>query len=152
MLLLPPLALLLGACSGGAVPVEAPEVDDADAAACADLVEALPETLAGESRREIDPSDAAAAAWGDPAIVLTCGVDEPAAYDDFASCIEIDGTGWFTPDEPLADPGADIVVTELTHRPRVALLVPAEHRGQDSVLTGVAGPVSEALERASRCR
>jgi hypothetical protein len=146
------LALVLGSCSGGAVPVEPPDLDEADAAACADLVDALPETLAGESRRDVDPDGAPAAAWGDPAIVLTCGVAEPAAYDEFASCIEVDGTGWFTPEESLTDPGADLVVTELTHRPRVALRVPAEHRGQDSVLAGVAGPVREVLERDSRCR
>jgi hypothetical protein len=145
-------ALLVASCSGGGVPVEAPAVGGSDAAACADLVDALPDTLAGEPRREVEPADSAAAAWGEPAIVLTCGVDEPAAYDDFASCIEVDDTGWFTPEESLSDPDVDLVVTELTHRPRVSLLVPAEHRGQDSVLAGVAGPVRETLERASRCR
>lgn len=146
------LALVLTGCGSGAVEVDPPDLSGGEAESCSELVDALPETLAGQSRRAVSPDDAPAAAWGDPAIVVTCGVPQPEAYDEFSSCIDIDGTGWFATDEALEDLSSDLVVTELTHRPRVQVVVPPERRGDDRVLAGLAAPVRQALPRESRCR
>jgi hypothetical protein len=64
-------------------------------AECARLVRALPETVDGHERRDVEPSDALAAAWGDPAIVLRCGVPTPGAYRPTSLCAEVNNVGWF---------------------------------------------------------
>ena len=68
----------------GAVGVDLPATSDhAVLAACAKLVEALPADVEGGHRRGAVGADdhvgQRAAAWGSPATVLRCGVDEPAA-------------------------------------------------------------------------
>lgn len=34
-------------------------------------------------------------AWGDPSIVLRCGVQRPASYDPTAELVTINGVNWF---------------------------------------------------------
>jgi hypothetical protein len=65
----------------------------------------LPLELAGETSRLVDSDTPYAYAWGDPAIVLVCGVDPPAGYVVGTSTIVISGVEWFVDD---ADP--DVVV------------------------------------------
>ncbi|QIK77007.1 DUF3515 domain-containing protein [Nocardioides piscis] len=109
-------ALFVAGCSG-AVSIDAPDLSSGEQEACAELVAALPDTLAGEPRRDVTPADAPGAAWGEEPIVLTCGVELPSTYDEFASCSQIGDVGWFLPPDELKDPAADIVVTALTHSP-----------------------------------
>lgn len=49
------------------------------AADCARLHDALPAKVAAQGRRQTKPVDDRTAAWGDPAIVLRCGVARPRA-------------------------------------------------------------------------
>lgn len=63
--------LLLGACSS---PVTVPAAEDGASAGCAEVDALLPEEVAGASRRQTT-GGAGTAAWGDPAILLRCGVD-----------------------------------------------------------------------------
>ena len=68
----------------GAVRVELPKASDTEVlTACANLVKALPSDVEGKHRRGAVGSDShagqRAAAWGSPATVLRCGVNEPAA-------------------------------------------------------------------------
>ena len=59
------------------VPVDPPSDLPADQqAACEGLVADLPDRLIGEDAREVSPDGALGAAWGDPALVLSCGVGE----------------------------------------------------------------------------
>jgi hypothetical protein len=63
------------------VTVSAPtRTDAATVSTCAQLISALPLTLAGESLRLTvsEPPSPSIVAWGDPAIVLRCGVARPA--------------------------------------------------------------------------
>lgn len=66
--------------SSAAEPLGLPAVPSpgGDGKYCAALYSALPSTLGGQPRRTLvgDPQDAAA--WGDPAIVLRCGLPTPA--------------------------------------------------------------------------
>src|SRR3546814_13080570 len=64
-----------------------------------DLVAGLPTTLAGLESRELSGDTEYGAAWGDPAIVLTCGVGVPDGFDEFSACTEVSGVGWFVPPE-----------------------------------------------------
>lgn len=142
-----------GGDGGGPVAVDSPDLTGADAAACASLLDDLPATLAGRAAREVSPASAPAAAWGDPALVLTCGVEEPAGLDEFASCQVVDGVDWFVPPEQLDDPEGDVLMTTVGTRPRVSLLVPADLRGSTSstALVELAEPVKDDLEKVDRC-
>lgn len=59
----------------GPVAISAPPAPAEALTACAELVKTLPVSLGdGLDRREIDGDVARGAAWGDPPVVLTCGV------------------------------------------------------------------------------
>ncbi|MFC6288414.1 DUF3515 family protein [Nocardioides sp. GCM10027113] len=132
--------------------VDAPEVAGADAAACRALLDDLPGTLAGQDRREVEPPDAAAAAWGDPAIVLTCGVPRP-DLDQFAPCLEANGVGWFVESEDESDPEAPATVTAAGYEPTVRVEIPSDRQpeGVASVTAGLAAVVEEHLELVDPC-
>ena len=68
------LAAVTAGC--GAVHLTAPDVSGADRRACLSLVDDLPDHLAEQQRRETEGSPLGAA-WGDPPIVLRCGVGTP---------------------------------------------------------------------------
>jgi hypothetical protein len=150
--------LTLSACSGS-VDVEVPALDAEQRAACQALLEALPERLedVGEDGLDpvgTDPADAPAAAYGDPAVVVTCGVPRPEAYDRFAICQEIDGVGWFAPEEQIGDEPTEVTLTAVGYRPRVQVVVPAEYwpMGAPSVTAALAAPVRDSVDLVNRCR
>ncbi len=150
------LLLLLAGCGAGPLEADPPSPDSAEAKACRDFVSSLPDELAGEERREVTGGDGLVAAWGDPAIVLRCGVDAPAGFTRTSTCIEANGAGWFVPDEVLLaeDEGADVLMTAAGFRPRVEVFLPGDYR-PDGVLdtTGTLGAlVSDQLTLEQRCR
>ena len=138
-----------------------PDLSASDAAACRDFVDALPDTLADEERGEVTPSDAPAAAYGDPAIVVTCGVEVPEDFDATAQCEVVNGVGWYLPPDQYDDPDADLTITAVGWRPRVAVLVPDDYRGDDqgaasdtaaAVLAELTDPVRDHLTEAAECQ
>lgn len=85
----------LSACSGPvnlATPTPAPSVRTV----CSDLIAHTPAVVDGQKRREIAHPSPYAAAWGDPAISLTCGVAKPTALTAASECFEVNGIGWFS--------------------------------------------------------
>lgn len=75
-----------------AVPSPSAELTDAQAQACAELVAALPDEIdPGVRRRPVEGDADRAAAWGDPPVVLTCGVPEPDRPDEPAG---VNGVLW----------------------------------------------------------
>lgn len=144
---------LLAGCGTTKVPVDTPDMSQADAALCEALTDALPDTLSGELRRTIDPFEAPGAAWGDPAYVLTCGVPRPGAMPEAAGCLDVGGVGWYVDEDALEDPRVDITATALTHTPYVALEVPARYRtdGFDSALAELAPVLTEHLVAGEPC-
>jgi hypothetical protein len=153
------VVLLASACSADPVEIDAPELSTADARACRDLVDDLPDTMAGEERRTTTGDVEYGAAWGDPAIVLTCGVPQPEGFTDTSTCVEVDDAGWFVPDSVLAaifddDETVDIPMTELNHRPRVHVLIPGEYRpdGFTNTAAALARIIDRDLDRVGDCR
>lgn len=131
------VAPALAAC-GGPVEVDVPELSSADRAACEAFADDLPDTLAEQERVDIEPADAPAAAYGDPAIVVRCGVPTPDGFDLTASCEIANGVGYFIPDEQYADQDLDLTLTAAGYRPRVEVRVPAGYRPN-------AGPAAMAV-------
>nr|WP_281363361.1 DUF3515 family protein [Nocardioides perillae] len=138
---------------GGPVELGAPpELPRADAAACADLLAALPDTLGDLERRDVEPAAARGAAWGDPAVVLTCGVGVPEGFDAFSPCEEADGVGWYAaPVAAYEDPTADVVLTTVTAEPRLRLEVPGSQRPPAGYLSRLAPLVREHLRATGPC-
>jgi hypothetical protein len=145
---------VLAACSDtGSVEVDSPSVSDADRATCEAFLEELPARLAGQDRRDVTPADALGAAWGDPAITLTCGVSLPDDFDRFATCEEADGVGWFVPVAESSDQSSDVTLTAAGYRPIVRVELPASYRpeGAATVISQLAQPVRDGLELVNRC-
>ena len=147
------LLLVVAGCAEEPVSVSTPDVGPSVRAACERFLADVPAELAGEPERELADDSALGAAWGDPAIVLTCGVDLPADFDRFAECIEANGVGWFVPEEAGADQSATAVVTAAGYRPVVQASVPGDYRpeGIASVMAELAAPVEEHLELVEPC-
>jgi hypothetical protein len=145
--------LLLTACSSGTVEIDEADLSEADRAACEALVEDLPDSVAGEPRRSVEPDDALGAAWGDPAYVLTCGVAAPGDYEPTAECSVIAGVGWYVPDDQLTDLGEDATPIALSLTPLVEVEVPARYRtaGIDRALADLAPVLQEHLGEGLDC-
>lgn len=147
------LVLAATGCTAGgpsAVPVDAPAAPASAAAQCADLLAALPAEVAGQERREVEPEKATAAAWGDPAIVLTCGAVMPDDFDGFSSCQEVNGVGWYVPEEQY-DEDTDVVMTTIGRSPVVQVHLPAEYRPPAEAMVDLAGPISQHLTLDQPC-
>lgn len=119
----------------GCGPAEVNTPDAEDRAACRELVQALPDTLAGQERVDVEPAEYGAG-WGDPAITLSCGVGLPEGFGPASSCLNADGVDWFGADEETQDNGSEVTLTTVTLTPHVAVHFPASYRG---------GPVAAAL-------
>lgn len=140
-----PLAALLLAAAGcsstdapGPVAVPAPPTEEK--ALCLALHEALPESVAGESRRDPEPRSALTAGWGDAAIVLRCGVPRPAGLQsEKADGVEVNGVAWYS--EELED-GARFTTTYRRTYVEVTLSGRFTDMGP---LTDLAGPVAKTV-------
>ena len=77
------------------LPVEVPPVTPEAEASCPALMSTLPLELTGELSRQVDSDSLFAYAWGEPAIVLVCGVERPAGFVVGVSAIQIEGVQWY---------------------------------------------------------
>ncbi len=147
------LLLVLPACGTGQVHIADRALPSEDATVCEALIDSLPDTLAGQPRRQVSPDDALGAAWGDPAYVLTCGVSKPDDYARDAPCSDFGGVGWFIADDQIDDLRVDADLTALTHTPYVQLQVPSRYRtdGIDGALTELAPLLKAHLRAGDPC-
>ncbi|MFS0893560.1 DUF3515 domain-containing protein [Microbacterium sp. 179-I 3D3 NHS] len=86
------LTALLGACS---TTVHLEPADDANDPGCAAVSVLLPDTVGGFDRVWTDAQ--ATGAWGDPTIVLRCGVEPPAP--SALVCTTLGGVDWLVLDQ-----------------------------------------------------
>jgi hypothetical protein len=77
------------------LPVEVPPVTPEAQASCPALMGTLPLELTGEPSRPVQSDSLFAYAWGEPPIVLVCGVDRPAGFTVGVSAIQINGVQWY---------------------------------------------------------
>lgn len=114
----------------------------AKAPACATALAAAPETVADKGRTPL-PVDGALS-WGEPAIVLRCGL--PAPVPTTKPCLSVNGIDWIVE----TDSGPFVFVS-YGRSPAVELRVPAGYRREAAVaaVTDV-GPVAAALPADGR--
>jgi hypothetical protein len=65
-----------------------------ESAYCIELTESLPVEVMGELIRSTSASDSGVVAWGDPPIVLRCGVVRPATLQPTSQLISVDDVDW----------------------------------------------------------
>jgi Protein of unknown function (DUF3515) len=152
----------VAACSGGAtdasstqdLPADAPvplDVPPGKAApACRELLARLPAAVADQGRRDVSPADAPGAAWGSPPITLVCGVDEPAGFDDVASCLTVNGVDWYIPPDQLEAEG-DLTMTTVYRKVAVRVHLPAEYFPPATTLADLARPVRQSIPATDAC-
>ncbi|MGI5244752.1 DUF3515 family protein [Dactylosporangium sp. CA-139066] len=80
--------------SAAAVPAEAPQLAPSPATVCRALVAKLPDALGGLARRPVTAGAEQNAAFGDPAIVLSCGVAQATIPPD-AQLLGLSNVCWY---------------------------------------------------------
>ncbi|TQJ55918.1 DUF3515 domain-containing protein [Streptomyces sp. NBC_00080] len=144
---LPSLALLLLAvgCSSadGDTSVAVPSPSASVTKLCRNLDEALPSTVDESGRGDPSPASALTAGWGNPAIILRCGVERPEKMsDENADGVEVDGVGWLLEER---DDGAFRFTTTL-RRAYVEVTIPKDRAGDGMApLVDLAPSVKKAI-------
>ncbi|MGP2438540.1 DUF3515 domain-containing protein [Streptomyces sp. JW3] len=153
-LLGPPLLVLLTAVAGcsatdGGPSAAVPSPDAKVAALCADLDEAVPSKVDGLSREDPEPASKLTAGWGNPLIILRCGVARPPKMidpkvaeggDPDAVAGGVNGVDWLMEKQ---DDGA-YRFTTANREAYVEVTVPAG-RDSSSVLIDLAPAVKKAI-------
>ncbi|MDX6356168.1 MAG: hypothetical protein QOF98_3071 [Streptomyces sp.] len=122
--------------------VAVPVPDAQVAAYCVKLHDQLPAKVNGLSRHDLKPQSDLTAGWGDPAIVLRCGVPRPAADNSTATDgVDVDGVGWSI--EPQS--GGSFRLTTTLRQAYVEVTLPKKWAGDLGPLTDLAGPVKKAI-------
>ena len=137
-----PVTLLLGGCSS-AVQVTGPTQGPAE---CRSLLRAVPGIVDGQQRRDVEPPHTLAAAWGDPAIVLRCGVPKPARLTASSQCAQVNGVGWFA--EQRADAYRFTTIGRSTN---VQVQVPYHYQPAADALVDLASAVRENVPEQQPC-
>ncbi len=134
----------MAGCGFGAVSVEPYEPQPGSEQTCAALLADLPNVVSDAVRRDVDPDTTLAAAWGQPAIVLRCGVPMPAAYQLDATLLDVGGVGWF------AEEGqGGTFFTSTDRQVLVEVAVPGDYAPEGFVLDDIAPVVAEHFEERS---
>ena len=132
-------------CTGCSHAVKAKVPVGGDSPVCAQVAAQLPGRLLKQKHRDTDPNSPSLAAWGDPAIILRCGVATPGPSTDH--CETVNGVDWVV--QPLSD-GASF--TTYGRTPAIQVLVPKHYAPEEFALTGLSTAVDVVPQGEHRCR
>jgi hypothetical protein len=124
-----------------AVTVAAPASNPAAAGPCTKVLATLPITLDGLASRPAVSSSAFVVAWGDPAIVLRCGMSRPKGLVPGSSAFTTGVNGVFYWVDRDSVKGA-IVFTVVDRAAYIEVTVPSTYGG------GPLAPISDAVTKA----
>ena len=129
------LALFLAGCAGGLDVDEYPTVEGTDVD-CRALLADTPRRVADQGALEVPGR--VAAAWGDPPIILRCGVEDPEALKPTSQCFDVNDVGW------LAETTADgYLFTTIGRAFNVSVEVPKTYDPAADALADVASTVKK---------
>jgi uncharacterized protein DUF3515 len=114
-----PFALLAGCSEPPPVPVTPADVAISARGFCQHLDVLLPSKLDGRRTIPTTPTSRYTAAWGDPPVVMRCGVTQPAGLTRTSEVIEVDKVEWF-----LVENGDGYVFTTVNRAANVEVSVP----------------------------
>ncbi|MDI5969398.1 DUF3515 family protein [Streptomyces sp. SL13] len=151
-----PSAVLLLATSGcglggAAATVSVPHPSPATVKLCRKLHSVLPKRVDGLVRHTTSPASDLTTAWGNPAIVMRCGVPTPTTlqpgnskFNPTADAASINGVDWLP--EWLPDHSVGCTTTQL--KAYIEVTIPRKYAGSDgdmSSLTDLASAIKEAI-------
>ncbi len=144
--------------STGPLPVATVDQPGAGSAACKALMAALPSSLAGSAARTLEGGGAGIAAWGDPAVILRCGLETPGELTCSANLTQVQGVSWLE----LRSAGLGSVTYLAADRSvRIAVTIPddfgtgsatARQSAQLSAVKEVSDVVAATLPVRAPCR
>lgn len=127
------LLLLVSGCSYG-VSVDTYPTMPNTSRDCDALYADLPNKVVDQSRRDVKST--IAAVWGDPQIVLRCGVEKPDALTRSSRCDDVTGVGWFS--EDVAD---GLLFTTIGRQYFISVEVPKDYDPPANALVDLAKAV-----------
>ena len=141
----PPATVTPGSVSGsgrpaalGPVQVSPPPPSAVATRDCPAVISHLPGSLAGQPAREARSSSPYVASWGDPPLILRCGVPRPAGFTGGSELSVINGVQWLPTQH-----GADTVWTAVDRGAYVELTIPGGHTG--TAVVELSAALSQAL-------
>ncbi|MGW6058010.1 DUF3515 domain-containing protein [Streptomyces sp. NPDC055189] len=143
----PALALLIASAGCSSADEEAkaavPTPDSKVTELCRNLDKQLPGKVDGLARVDPAPESELTAGWGDPAIILRCGVAKPPKMNDpEADGVTADGVNWLIEEQ---DDGS-FRFTSTLREAYVEVTLPKERAGSGvSPLTDFAAPVKKTI-------
>jgi hypothetical protein len=138
------LTLLLSGCSATVdAPIPSPLPPGADYL-CAALKGALPDEVLGQTTTATRPTSSFATAWGNPAIVVRCGVPAPTALTPTSQLLTVDGVDWFP--EPLT---SGVLFTSVGRTVNVEVAVPSAYAPEASALAEISPAVTAVIPLAA---
>ncbi|AZM55761.1 DUF3515 domain-containing protein [Streptomyces sp. WAC 01529] len=146
------LALLITTAACSATDDEAsvvvPSPDAKAAGLCRDLHARLPKKIDGLERTDPGPKSELTAGWGDPAIILRCGVERPPEMIDPAYApkngVKVNGVAWLL---QKRDDGSYTFTTG-ARLAYVEVTLPEERTGDGlGPLTDFAAPIKETIPK-----
>ena len=139
--------IVLAGCSAGATPVAVPSPAPEVAAACTQLVQALPDKVLDAKRRKTSPESPLTTAYGDPPITVTCGVTPPAGMAEAQSqCFQVNGVGWFAKEVTNG-----VIFTTIGRALYFEVAVPSKYAPEANALTDVSDAVQKHNKLITPC-
>lgn len=113
---------------------------------CAEVLAALhgSNTLASLTRTEV--TGQSTAAWGDPAVVMRCGVTVPGPSTQ--GCISVNDVDWAGPRDPQAN---DRRYVTYGRSPAVEVFIPVGSSAPPHVVLGDLGPIVQKIPSSKSC-
>jgi hypothetical protein len=142
------VALLLGVALAGCSDDDASDLAPAPGGgspACAEVLERVPAKVLDRERET--QQAVGVAAWGDPPVVLQCGVDLPEGPTS-DPCLTVDGVDWLLQNPDDEDAAATFVA--YGRDPGVRVTVPGDRQQATGALVDLAPAVS-SLASSKRC-
>lgn len=144
--------------AGCTADVSVPPTSPSGAAAeqCTNLVAQLPDRVAGQEARSVQPATVLGGAWGDPPIVLRCGVAKPASLHPDSSCFVVNDIGWLAEQDgrPVTGPepvDSELVFTTIGRSAYVEVSVPADYQPAADALVDLADAIAAATDDVRPC-
>jgi len=135
--------MLVGGCSYG-VSVDNYPTTPNTSKNCDALYADLPGEVADAKRRDVESN--IAAVWGDPEIILRCGVGKPDALTRASRCDTVDDVGWFS--EETAD---GFLFTTIGRQFFISVEVPEDYDPPADALVDLAKSVKKHDPNVTPC-
>lgn len=136
--------LVLAACQGSTVQVDTYPMTHGSSVDCIGMLGDLPPKVADQPRHRVAGN--LAGAWGDPPIVLRCGVEKPDALKPTSECHDVNGVGWLAEKQPDG-----WLFTTIGRKHYISLEVPSEYEPAADALADVADLVARHVPVVKPC-